>query len=45
MYLDSKREGNINRSSHLWGAVYGVAFTVLVVPGALSMFLGKQINS
>ena len=45
MYLESKREGNINRSAHLWGAVYGVAFTVLVVPGALSMFLGKQINS
>ena len=45
MYLDRKGGDNINHSAHLWGAAYGVIFTALVEPGALSMFLGKQINS
>jgi len=44
MYLDRKGGDNINHSAHLWGAAYGVAFTALAEPGALTSFLGKLMN-
>ncbi len=44
MYLDRKGGDNINHSAHLWGAAYGVIFTALVEPGALSSFLGKLLS-
>lgn len=28
-YLDKKGGGNINHSAHLWGALYGIAFTII----------------
>jgi membrane associated rhomboid family serine protease len=30
-YLDKKGGGNINHGAHLWGALYGVAFTIFFV--------------
>jgi membrane associated rhomboid family serine protease len=30
-YLDKKGGGNVNHGAHLWGALYGVAFTVFCV--------------
>lgn len=30
-YLDKKGGGNINHGAHLWGAIFGVVFTVLFV--------------
>ena len=30
-YLDKKGGGNINHGAHLWGALYGLAFTVFCV--------------
>jgi membrane associated rhomboid family serine protease len=30
-YLDKKGGGNINHGAHLWGALYGVAFTIVFV--------------
>jgi len=44
IYLDKKGGDNINHSAHLWGAAYGVAFTALAEPGALTSFLGKLMN-
>lgn len=29
-FLDKRGGGNVNHSAHIWGAVYGLAFTVLV---------------
>lgn len=29
-WMDKKGTGNINHSAHIWGAVYGLAFTILV---------------
>lgn len=41
-YYMSKRGGdNINHSAHLWGAVYGFTFTVLLKPSLLADFFGK----
>lgn len=39
IYMDRRGQGNINHSAHLWGAAYGVAFTLLVDPRVLSHFL------
>ena len=40
IYMDRRGEGNINHSAHLWGAAYGVLFTLLVNPRVLPYFLG-----
>jgi hypothetical protein len=37
--MDQRGQGNINHSAHLWGAAYGVVFTVLVNPLVLPHFL------
>jgi len=39
VYMDRQGRGNINHIAHLWGAAYGVVFTVVVNPGVLSTFL------
>jgi membrane associated rhomboid family serine protease len=39
IYMDRSGQGNVNHSAHLWGAAYGVAFTLLVNPRVLSHFL------
>lgn len=39
IYMDQRGQGNINHSAHLWGAAYGVVFTVLVNPAVLPNFL------
>lgn len=39
IYMDRRGQGNINHSAHLWGAAYGVIFTVLVDPRVLPYFL------
>ena len=41
IYLDKRGGDNINHSAHLWGAAYGVLFTVAVEPGVLPAFLVK----
>ncbi|MGC1549055.1 MAG: rhomboid family intramembrane serine protease [Rhodanobacter sp.] len=39
IYMDRSGRGNINHSAHLWGAAYGVVFTVLMNPRVLPHFL------
>ncbi|HEX7815683.1 rhomboid family intramembrane serine protease [Dyella sp.] len=41
IYMDKRGEGNVNHSAHLWGAAYGVAFTLIVRPEMLSIFLAQ----
>jgi membrane associated rhomboid family serine protease len=41
IYMDQRGQGNINHSAHLWGAAYGVVFTVLAYPPVLTRFLGS----
>ncbi|MDE2156621.1 MAG: rhomboid family intramembrane serine protease [Xanthomonadaceae bacterium] len=40
IYMDRRGHDNVNHSAHLWGAAYGVLFTVLVEPRVLPYFLG-----
>jgi membrane associated rhomboid family serine protease len=44
IYMDRRGEGNVNHSAHLWGAAYGVAFTLLVEPRVLSHFIGALLR-
>jgi hypothetical protein len=44
VYMDRRGHGNINHSAHLWGAAYGVAFTLLVDPRVLPYFLNALLN-
>lgn len=39
IWMDRRGGDNINHSAHLVGGAYGVAFTLLAVPGALNHFL------
>lgn len=38
-YMDRQRVDNINHSAHLWGAAYGVVFTILMEPRVIGVFL------
>jgi membrane associated rhomboid family serine protease len=39
IYSDRKGGDNINHSAHLWGAAYGVVFTLVMEPRVFSRFL------
>ncbi len=41
IYMDRRGSDNVNHSAHLWGAVYGMLFTVLLDPGVLHRFSDK----
>jgi membrane associated rhomboid family serine protease len=38
---DRRRADNINHSAHLWGAAYGVAFTLLMEPRLFGYFIDQ----
>jgi membrane associated rhomboid family serine protease len=42
IWMDRRGGDNINHSAHLWGAAYGVMFTVLMEPDVLGHF-GRQV--
>jgi len=45
IYMDRRGQDGVNHSAHLWGAAYGVLFTVLVNPPlVLSNFLGQLLQ-
>jgi len=39
IWMDRRGGGNVNHSAHLWGAAYGVLFTVLLAPQVLGHFV------
>ena len=41
IYMDRVGRDNVNHSAHLWGAAYGVVFTLLVEPRVLGHFLAE----
>jgi len=41
VYMDRRGQGNINHSAHLWGAGFGLIFTVLVRPEVVAHFLSQ----
>lgn len=38
-YMERRGTDNINHSAHLWGALYGVVFTIIMEPRVIGLFL------
>ena len=45
IWMDRRGRDNINHSAHLWGAAYGLLFTVLLDPGILGRFTQTLFGS
>ncbi len=41
IYMDRRGRDNINHSAHLWGAAYGLLFTIVMEPRVLPAFLAR----
>ena len=41
IYMDRRSVDNINHSAHLWGALYGVIFTIVMEPRVIDVFLSS----
>ena len=41
MWMDRRGGDNVNHSAHLWGAGYGVLFTVMMEPRVFELFLSR----
>ena len=39
IYMDKRSSDNVNHSAHLWGAAFGVSFTLLMNPHLFSLFM------
>jgi membrane associated rhomboid family serine protease len=44
IWMDRNGSDNVNHSAHLWGAVYGMLFLILLEPRVVSRFLGLLMN-
>ena len=44
IYMDRVGRDNINHSAHLWGAAYGVVFTLAIEPQVFTHFLALLVN-
>ena len=44
IWMDRRGGDNINHSAHLWGAGYGVLFTVIMEPRVLGFFLSRLVS-
>ena len=44
IWMDRRGGDNVNHSAHLWGAGYGVLFTVLLQPRIVEHFFSKLLN-
>jgi len=44
VWMERRGTGNVNHGAHLWGAGYGVLFTVLLEPGVVPHFLDALLH-
>ena len=44
IWMDRRGGDNVNHSAHLWGAAYGVMFTLLLEPRVFQHFLSKLMQ-
>lgn len=40
-YMGKKENDNIGHNAHFWGAIFGIVFTVIMVPGVLKNFIDQ----
>ena len=44
IWMDRRGGDNVNHSAHLWGAAYGVLFTVLMEPRVATTFMARLLS-
>ena len=44
IWMDRRGRGNVNHSAHLWGAAYGVLFTLLMEPRVFTHFMQALLH-
>jgi membrane associated rhomboid family serine protease len=44
IWMDHRGGSSVNHSAHMWGAAYGIVFTVLMEPRVISVFLQQLRN-
>lgn len=44
IWMDKRGGDNVNHSAHLWGAAYGMLFTVLLEPRVATTFVGRLLS-
>jgi membrane associated rhomboid family serine protease len=44
IYMSRRGGDNVNHDAHLWGAVYGVVFTIVARPSVVSSFLNEMAH-
>jgi membrane associated rhomboid family serine protease len=44
VWMDRRGGDNVNHSAHLWGAGYGVLFTVIMEPRVVEVFLARLMS-
>jgi membrane associated rhomboid family serine protease len=44
IWMDRHGTDNVNHSAHLWGAAYGVMFTLLLEPDVLGLFMQRLMQ-
>ena len=44
VYAGRRGKDNINHDAHLWGALYGVVFTIIYTPSIVQYFLGQLMH-
>lgn len=44
IYMDRKGGDNVNHSAHLWGAAWGVVFTLFMEPDIINRFLDQLMH-
>ena len=42
--MSNRQRDNINHSAHLWGAVVGIVFTIIVQPYVVNIFIEKLLK-
>ena len=40
-YMGKKGIDNIGHNAHLWGAVFGIVYTIILIPGTISNFISE----
>jgi membrane associated rhomboid family serine protease len=41
VYMSKRGGDNVNHDAHLWGAIYGILFTIVLRPGVVSSFFNE----
>lgn len=41
IWMDRRKSDNVNHSAHLWGALFGIAFLIVLDPSVIGVFLDQ----